>query len=719
MMSVSAKNLNTSYHFIFLILLFISQGIASGQTADTPWWSRNNLRVIQTNLPAFTAERIEPKAFVDQLVEASANTLIINAGGIMAFYPTALPYHYRNPYATDTLLGEIIDRCHAQGIRVIVRVDFSRLHKSVFEAHPDWCYLSNKGERMFNDDIYVVSINAPYVQEKSFEIVSEIMDRFPIDGIFLNMPGYQTNNAYIGKYYGIDHNPYDQKRFKAFSGMDLPEKEDTQDPVFKKYQAFKQMTLDDWAQRLHKLVKTKNPAVAICTYTDQYVDIIRHESQSNTSLPYWPYNASDNVSNAMGSYPSHIISNASIQQISFQSRFNSVGPEEVRIRLYENIANGSGLDISMMGEFNNNTDPRNFPIIRSIYQFHKTHEPYYGNYRSTAKVLILSPSLWAHGAEGEEYRGIQLMLKETHIPFDVMEYRRPHAQTERLGQYKVIIIPGIPSLDSLDLHALSVAVKKGTRLFATGAAFSHHPAFLKAQFGASLTTINHDAAGNYLQVDDSSIFKTLGGQQMIHLAYPMPLYTFSSSVSNYLPILSKGRPGPPEIVGGHEPIGHQALAINTVEKQKNALLVPAIGRHYYLKGYEQHKAIFLNTLSAIYPAAQSLLKTDAPERVEMIWKQYARNDDANHLVDFQAEGHILHLINLTGFSGNTYFKPNDLHGINLDIALAEKPTGVHLLKANQALDYSWKDGRIRFTVPTLSDYEAVVIKNNSRENDVK
>ena len=73
------------------------------------------------------------------------------------------------------------------------------------------------------------------------------------------------------------------------------------------------------------------------------MDIIRHESQSN-SLPYWPYSASDNVGNAGNSYPDHIISNASIQQISFQSRYNAVEPEEVEIRLWENIANGSGLD---------------------------------------------------------------------------------------------------------------------------------------------------------------------------------------------------------------------------------------------------------------------------------------------------------------------------------------------------------------------------------------
>ena len=111
-------------------------------------------------------------------------------------------------------------------------------------------------------------------------------------------------------------------------------------------------------------MKSKNKQIAICTYSEKYVDIIRHESQTNT-LPYWPYNASDNVSNARNSYPDHIVSNASIQQISFQSRYNAIEPEEITIRLYENIANGSGLDLSLMGDFQDYEDERSMHTTRS------------------------------------------------------------------------------------------------------------------------------------------------------------------------------------------------------------------------------------------------------------------------------------------------------------------------------------------------------------------
>ena len=89
----------------------------------------------------------------------------------------------------QNMLRDVIQKCHDHGIKVITRFDFSRAHESIFKAHPDWFYLSPKGERIINSDMYVVSIDAPYEQQVLFEIVEEVINTFPIDGIFINMPG--------------------------------------------------------------------------------------------------------------------------------------------------------------------------------------------------------------------------------------------------------------------------------------------------------------------------------------------------------------------------------------------------------------------------------------------------------------------------------------------------------------------------------------------------
>ncbi len=673
------------------------------------WWKANNLRVIQTNLPAYEAQ-LNVDSLVADLKSFSANVLLINAGGIMAFYPTALEYHYKNPYMNPAMLEEVIAKCHAVDIRVIVRFDFSRAHKSIFEKHPDWFYISPAGERIINDNMYVVSINAPYEQEQLFNIVGEVIDRYPIDGIFINMPGYQTRNAYVGKYHGIDQNPYDKKRFAEFSnGMKLPLKEDVNDPVFEKYVAFKKFSMEALMKRLQTLVKTKNKQIAICTYSDKYVDIIRHESQTN-SLPYWPYNASDNVNNTRTSYPSHIVSNASIQQISFQSRYNAIEPEEITIRLYENIANGSGLDISLMGDFQQYEDERNYDAVRKIYSHHKKFEPYYGKYTSTAQVVVVSPGSWAGGESAQEYRGIQLMLKEAHIQYDIIEDGQLGGLADALKKYRVLILPEITRLDSAGIEAIIGAASAGTSLIATNRSLIDNPEALMRLFGARVVDGDHDGAGYYVSPTRKDVFKRLEGQSLVFWKFNLGLYEFHGA-DTLLPIYTPGRPGPPEIIGGHARTGHYAMGIKDSANSKRVSIPGNLGRLYYLHGYEQHKNIFLDALEYIYPEANDLIVTNAPPRVEVVLQHFVKNIPAN-LNNDKPEGLILHLVNLTGFSGNTYFDPLPVYKTSFTIKMDVKPAKVFSMVSGTFLEFQWDNGVTTFTLDTLKEYDGLVIESN-------
>ena len=681
---------------------------ASTWPADLPWWKRNNLRVIQTNLPAYEAATLNADSLLKDLEACSANTLLINAGGIMAFYPTKLPFHYTNPYMKGNMLGDVVARCHQKGIKVIVRFDFSRVHESIFKAHPDWCYISPKGERIINTDMYVVSINAPYVQECAFKIIEEVIDNYPIDGIFLNMPGYQVNNPYEGKYHGIDQNEADKKRFAQYSnGLSLPVEENKADPVFQKYLAFKKFTVEDWSERLHTLVKSKNEQIAICTYMDRFVDIIRHESQTN-SLPYWPYSASDNVGNAINSFPNHIISNSSIQQISFQSRYNAVEPEEVSIRLYENIANGSGLDISMMGDMRGYEDERNYGVIKKIYAHHKKYEPYFGNYKSVAKIAVVAPGAWPSGNPMQEYRGIQLMLRESHLPFDLVEDAQIEHLAAKIKGYKVVILPDITYLSKTAIEVLKEAVKQGVQLIATNQTMFDNPAALQELFGAKIINKDHEGSGFYLAPDNKQVFKRFAQQKMVFWKFNLGLYDFSGTDQRLLPILSKGRPGPPEIIGGHDPTGYFAMGMKQHARSKAVLLPINLGKLYYLHGYEEHKNILLDALNLVYPEAGELVKTNAHERVEVILKEYTKNTPENKNKSV-SDGLILHLVNITGFSGNTYFAPLPIANLSFRIQTPFKPSKVFSMVNKEPVVYSWKNGVLELKLSKLTDFEGIVI----------
>jgi hypothetical protein len=701
-------------NYLFLLLIVFScrerapQSLQTGSVSwpdSIMWWKANNLRVIQTNLPAYEAT-LNPDSLVRDLQKVSANVLIINAGGIMAFYPTQVENHYTNPYMQPTMLSDVVRKCHDAGIRVIVRFDFSRAHKSIFEKHPDWFYVSPDGERIINDDMYVVSINAPYEQEVLFNIIDEVITKFPVDGIFINMPGYQVRNPYVGKYHGIDQNTYDKDRFKKFSGMDLPTKEDFSDPIFRRYVEFKEFTTEDLMHRLHGLVKNKNPQIAICTYSEKYVDIIRHESQTN-SLPYWPYNASDNVNNTITSYPDHIVSNASIQQISFQSRYNAVEPAEVSIRLYENIANGSGLDMSMMGDFQNYEDERNYGVLREVYAHHKKFERYYGRYKSISKVLVVSPGSWPSGESAQEYRGIQLMLKEAHIQHDLMEDSQLAVQDETLSRYSVIILPDILRLDSAAVSTLKSLQRTGTHLIATNRTLSDNADALLSIFGARAQEIDHDGAGYYIAPDNKNVFKRFAGQQLLSWKFNLGLYAFPQA-DTLLPILTPGRPGPPEIIGGHTRTKFHLLGVRKNGAAKAAIIPANLGRLYYLHGYQQHKNILLDVLDLLDSGVADVISTDAPPRVEVIVKEFSTNVP-EHVTGAQSEGMIVHFINLTGYS-NTYFEPLPIVDVSVRVKCDVKPVRIVRMKDEEPIEFDWQAGVVEFKVKRIGEYEAVVIE---------
>ena len=683
--------------------------LAQNSEMKKGWWQQNNLRIIQMNLPDYEAATLNADSVVTDLISVSANTLLINAGGIMAFYPTKLDFHYTNPYMKPGVLGDIIKKCHKNQIRVIVRFDFSRVHESIYKAHPDWCYISQKGERIINTDMYVVSINAPYVQKKAFKIIEEVIDTFPIDGIFLNMPGYQVRNPYEDKYHGIDQNESDKKRFSEYTnGLSLPKEENKADPLFQRYLDFKKVTVEEWSEKLHKLVKAKNPQIAICTYSDKFVDIIRHESQSMTSLPYWPYTASDNVSNAVNSFPDHVISNASIQQISFQSRYNAVEPAEVRIRLYENIANGSGLDMSMMGDMRGYEDERNYPVFREVYSFHKKHEAYFGKYKSKARIALIAPGSWPSGDPMQEYRGIQLMLREAHIPFDIIEDGQIDNLEEKIKNYKLILLPEITYLKPAAIRILKEANLAGTQLIATNRTMFDSPEALYEIFGVKIVKKDNDGAGNYLVPDNRSLFKNFKGQRMLFWKYNLGLYDMTGTDKQYLPILSKGRPGPPEIIGGHTATGYHAMSIKRNGNGQAVILPVNIGKLYYMHGYQEHKHILLDVIKNLLPDADADIKTNAPARVETILTEYRKN--IKGISDSKStDGQILHLINLTGFSGNTYFDPYVQNNLKFTVKSTKRPSKVFTLSNGKPLAFSWKDGHLSFEIAQLHAYEAIVM----------
>ncbi len=117
---------------------------------DGTWWNRTPIRLIQTNLPEIEGG-MDRDEYVRSVIEASANTVLFNTGGIVANYQTELPYHWKNPnIGEEDLVADLISKFHENDIKYIARFDFSKLDSSIAVEKPEWLYVGTNGQPQIN-----------------------------------------------------------------------------------------------------------------------------------------------------------------------------------------------------------------------------------------------------------------------------------------------------------------------------------------------------------------------------------------------------------------------------------------------------------------------------------------------------------------------------------------------------------------------------------------
>ena len=104
------------------------------------WWLDEPWRLVQTNLREIDMEDLSAELYVQELQKLRANAAMISIGGLLANYDTKICDHPVNPHLHGDSLDKVIGACKDAGIRVIGRVDFSKVKREIYERHPDWAY---------------------------------------------------------------------------------------------------------------------------------------------------------------------------------------------------------------------------------------------------------------------------------------------------------------------------------------------------------------------------------------------------------------------------------------------------------------------------------------------------------------------------------------------------------------------------------------------------
>ena len=657
------------------------------------WWEQNNLRLIQNNIRD-TDANLDVDLLIEKLEDLSANTLQLNTGGLMAFYPTQLEYQYQSPFLKNDLIKEIINKCHEHNIKFIARFDFSKAHYSIFEKHPEWFYKSQEGEFINYNDMVHTCINGYYQKKYSLEIIKEVITKYPVDGIFFNMFGYQTRD-YSGNYHGICRCDKCKSRFREMFDLDLPYVENFTDPTYKKYIEFKDITTKELLDDIHALVKGIDKDLPISTYTDLKVDMIRKESNNAVDRPYplWLYSASENVKSVEDTWDEKTVSNCSINAVDIFYRFQGVSKNQIRVRLYQNIANGSGLDFCINGVFEDYPDRDNFDTVKEVYSFHKRNEKYYGCFGSVSDIALIKPKENVMSKVGKEYLGIFKMLKEQHIIFDVICQENLENRLDDLNNYKCIIVPDYRILNDSTAEYI---IEHGINIILTGVYPTNGDEKLFDIIGGSFIKTSLSNRSAYLSVGNKNIFKRFPNRDWVFIDKSFAHIEYNDSNLNLLPFINPARFGPPERCGGYTVSEFKGASVRDY-KGKIVSIPWEIGDLYYRYGYEDHKNILFDLLD--YTIDKNyILSTNAPLDVEVFLNKYENGD------------YILQLLNLTGFNGTTYYEPNPVQDINISIHDMDGNFTISCLDDVEPVNFELQNGKLNISIKKLDSFKAFIIK---------
>src|SRR5690242_20763566 len=97
--------------------------VGQSSPSESPWYTRMK-RCGQINYNERDPLTMDPEAWGNYWASLKVNAVLLNGGGIVAFYPTQVPFHHRSEFlGTRDLFGEMISAMKKRGMRVVARMD--------------------------------------------------------------------------------------------------------------------------------------------------------------------------------------------------------------------------------------------------------------------------------------------------------------------------------------------------------------------------------------------------------------------------------------------------------------------------------------------------------------------------------------------------------------------------------------------------------------------
>jgi hypothetical protein len=645
--------------------------------------------------------------WIDYWTSLKVEALRLNAGGIMAFYPTRIPYHHRSKFLGERdLFGEFTKAAKAKGIRVMARLDPNLVYEDAAKAHPEWIARGKNGEPPKPaNGLYPTCIYSTYFTGQIPAIMSEINSMYDVDGFFTNgFPAAGRPKACYCEACG-NKSPVDPDSPQA-------------------YQQHLARVRELW-QLWDQTAKKKKPDSlyvgnlgsgigAVTNLHDMTADAawISNDHQGRAEdAPIWDCAQQGRVSRCVMKGRTTTIVCGAYSTTHPYWRHTSKAPLEAKMWMAQGTASGMAPLLHWLG--GGPKDLRWMETGRNFYQWIAKNEDHFVNEASIANLAVVwSQSTNAfykppgRGDTTDYLQGMYQVLLEGRFLFDFIH--EDDLTPEVLAKYKGLILANIAVLSDRQCRQLRDYVGRGGSLLATfetgfydEAGKPRENSGLADLFGFSkkAPVVGPNASNAvYLNVErDHPVLEGFTHTTLLPLSeYYVPLKAVANPVATVLPPF----PGfPPELVYPIEAKTDEP-AVVLAERGKSRLVYLAgdIDRSYWHSQNPDLSRLLINAIRWMVPEAPVAVTGRGMAEV-IAWKT--------------KPGFAIHILNYTnpqtlrGMYTETY--PLGPQTVRMTLPPGFAASNVHLLAADTRVAVTKLGDAIEFTIPGAGDYEVATI----------
>ncbi|UHG92387.1 alpha-amylase family protein [Spirosoma oryzicola] len=684
------------------------------------YWLDGPMRWAQLAFVERDPGHYDPDFWLAYFKRIHADGALLSAGGIVAFYPTNIPLHHRSDFMGNTnTLGYLVEGCRKQGMKIMLRTDPHAARQDVYDAHPDWIAVTADGKKRrhwANPDLWVTCALGPYNFEFMTRVNAEIMDNFSPEGIFSN------------RWHGHDvcYCAHCKTNFKAYSGLELPQKTEKLDPTYRKWAEWRMKRLRElWAVWDADIRKKKPTARFIPNgfpdkvTTGKEADLFFADQQARRGLaPPWANGkGAKELRSTLGLKPLIGIFSVGIEE-EFRWKDSVQSDAEIRIWAAEGTANGMRPCFVKFG--GDIYDKRWMEAVANLYEGYHKNESYLRNTASLARVGVVYSEQTDRNYGGKPWQqksgdhldGIYHTLVESRVPFDMVNDRL--LTPDDLKRFKLLILPNIAALSDAQCKQLQAFVDNGGSLVATfETSLYDEEGKQRPDFGlASLLGVSYDQKvegpmrNSYLQLRQDAknsqtqqILKGLDDTpRIINSVYKVnvkPTDTFPSPIT-----LIPTYPDLPmeDVYPRVAQTDTRELYLRQVGKGRVAYIPGDLDRSFWQMLSIDHGQLLSNVINWALDE-EPVVSIAGPGVIDVnVWRQQ--------------KSMTVHLVNLTNpMMMKGPFReliPVDAQ-VTVQVPSGAKVTGVKLLMSDQKPKFELKNGKVTVAVPKVRDHEIVAL----------